>query len=195
MDFKTGFLVLIVVVVASGCVENPVNQSKDSNLTEKEVQGPIYEETVIRLSDLNGKYNFTAEINETREKVSASRSQKMKDKGVVRQYKRLFTREQSAEDVPYQIISTAIIYEDEESAESDLNSSLQQLREKGNVFKTSLSGVQVYKASWEGFDYNYGAIYYLRENKLYFLLSTETRSQSYDEKRVDLMKEMISDTI
>lgn len=201
------FIVLSLVVVTAGCIDNSEDRSKTNEFAENtdETSSSLsqsqfsfneeMQEVVLRLSDFDGKYDFSSEMNETREGLSDSRKKTFEDKGVLGQYKRLFTREEAESGVPYQIISTATVYENSENANSDLDSSLQEIRDKnGEVEERDIAGVSVYKAIWDDSQgYSHTVIYRQEDNLLYFVFSTERENRSYDEKMELLMEEMISD--
>ena len=189
-------VLLALIVVVSGCANQSENQVSDTKSTQNldshssEIE---LEEVVIRLSDFESKYDFTSGLNETRSELSEDRKQAFEEKGVLRQYKRLFTREDGETGVPYQIISTAVVYENESSAEVDLQSNLQNIRSKnGKVVETEISGVTVYEATWEAAS-DHVTIYRQKDNMLYFVFSTEKDDRDYSGKMRELMEKMIAD--
>lgn len=155
-------------------------------------------EIVLRLSDLKNGYNITSDVNESVSTVSGERKSKFEQRGIIKQHRRLFTRERNVEEGPLYILSSVIVYKNETSSNQDLRSSLTKIRNQGGEtteveLESDLSVIQAEYEDAQG--YNHTIIYRKVGNMVYFVTTTATQNhhENLSRKLLLIMANDVSD--
>lgn len=124
ITMRWGIIFLTLLLISSpGCqfvLDDGGDQATENDADSLE-QSVDTDEIVLRLSDIGFGYNLSNEVNETRNGVSKNRQTEFEEKGIRRQHRRLFTREDNSRDLPEYILSSVIVYEGPAAAREDLS--------------------------------------------------------------------------
>jgi hypothetical protein len=150
-------------------------------------------EVVIRLSDLDGQYDFVDESLTYQSNASEDVRAQFEQKGVLKQHKRLFEVENRSFDAPIFVISSIAVYENDSAATQDLEGSVDALHDRGTVNSVRVNDTTATVAKYRDQQGNYQTITYLQQrNAVYFVLTTDD-SQYRQQTTLKLLAEMNRD--
>jgi len=147
-------------------------------------------EVVIRLSDLNGQYDFVTESETYQSNASEDIRPQFEEKEVLKQHRRLFETEDKTFETPVFIISSIAVYETRSAASRDLDQSIDRLSEDGTVSSTDVRDATAQVVTYRDRQGNYQTIAYLQQsNTVYYVLTTDD-TEYRQEYALELLAEM-----
>lgn len=153
-------------------------------------------EVVLKLPDTGFGYNFTSESIQYVSNASAETKQRLLEKGIQKQHTRVFTLTSSdKEEKPILIRSTAVIYDNVESTENDLQNALNTFNSQGaNTTRIQIaSGITATQVQIKDNSGRYNVILYGKEENLLYYIIVTGEQRYYEERAKELFLEMVVD--
>lgn len=186
LNSKLSFILIGFIITTSGCLQ----ASTDS-------QGNNPDQVVLNSEDLSDEYRLVNQVDRDKSNASQVMRETYERKGVESEFRAVFRKEEEGQTKPSGIISSATVYEDEKRAASDLNSSLNSIKQENNATTSQkdISRYKTYYGSWSNFGES-RTKYMVREGNIVYELVLNHNNQvssknleSYFRKMVDNLKE------